>query len=317
MHKLVAIVGPTASGKTKLAISLAKKFNGAIVSADSRQIYKEMDLGTAKPIPMQNEKCKMKNDVLIVAGIEHYLIDIKNPCDDYTVGQYKKDAIKAINKIIGNGKLPFLVGGTGLYISAIIDNLEIPKVKPNEKLRKNLEKEIKNKGLDFVWKKLVKIDPEAAYIVDPKNPRRVIRALEIALSTNKPFSAQRKKGQTLYKVLELGLNPKSEKLKKIIAERIDVMVHDGLVEEVKGLLKKYSTKPKSFEAIGYREIIDYLNNKTSLEKAIELMTKNTWHYARRQMTWFRKDKKIIWLPNNSLNNSKKYAEKLIKEFLGN
>lgn len=315
MNKLVAIVGPTASSKTKLAISLAKKFNGAIVSADSRQIYKEMDIGTAKPIPMQNEKCKMKNGILIVNGIKHFLINIKNPCDDYTVGQYKKDAILVINKIIRNGKLPFLVGGTGLYISAITDNLEIPKVKPNEKLRKKLEKEIKDKGLDFVWKKLVKIDHEAAYIVDPKNPRRIVRALEIALLTNKPFSSQRKKGKPLYKTLELGLNPEPDKLKKIIAERIDVMVHDGLVEEVKRLLKKYGTKPKAFEAIGYREIIDYLNNKTSLKEAVELMNKNTWHYARRQMTWFRKDKEIIWLPNNSLANSEKYAQKLIKEFL--
>ncbi len=313
MNKLVVIVGPTASGKTKLAISLAKKFNGAIISADSRQIYKEMDLGTAKPLPTKNLKLKTKN--YLVDSIGHLLIDIKNPCEDYTVGQYKKDAILAINRIISDDKLPFLVGGTGLYISAITDNLEIPKVKPNEKLRKKLEKEIKEKGLGFVWKKLVKIDPEAAYIVDPKNPRRVIRALEIALLTNKPFSVQRKKGKPLYKILQLGLNPEPDKLKKIIAERIDIMVQDGLVEEVKRLLKKYGTKLKSFEAIGYREIIDYLNNKTSLEEATELMNKNTWHYARRQMTWFRKDKKIVWLPNNSLNNSKKYAQKLIKNFL--
>jgi len=315
MNKLVAIVGPTASGKTKLAISLAKKFNGAIVSADSRQIYKEMDIGTTKPVSMQNVDCKMQNGVLIVDGIKHYLINIKKPCEDYTVGQYKKDAISVINKVISDGKLPFLVGGTGLYISAIKDNLEIPKVKPNEKLRKKLEKEIKNKGLVFIWKKLVKIDPEAAYIVDPKNPRRVVRALEIALLTKKPFSSQRKKGKPLYKILELGLNPESEKLKKIIAERIDIMVHNGLVKEVKSLVKKYGTKPKAFEAIGYCEIIDYLNNKTSLEEAAELMSKNTWHYARRQMTWFRKDKEIIWLPNNSLANSEKYAQKLIKEFL--
>jgi tRNA dimethylallyltransferase len=306
MDKLIVICGPTASGKTALAIDLAKKFNGEIVSADSRQIYRGMDIGTAKPILTKNN---------LASGIPHYLIDIKNPNQDYAVGQYKKDAIRAINSIIKSGKLPFLVGGTGLYISAITKNLTIPTVKADEKLRKNLEKEISLKGLDFVFKKLVKLDPEAAYIVDPKNPRRVIRALEIALKTKKPFSSQRRSGQPLYQILELGLNPNPEKLKLIITKRIEIMLEGGLVEEVKKLVKKYGYKPKAFDAIGYREIIDYLDKKIPLEEAESIMAKNTWHYARRQMTWLRKDKDIIWLPNNSIENSKRQAIKLIQEFL--
>ncbi|MCX6731797.1 MAG: tRNA (adenosine(37)-N6)-dimethylallyltransferase MiaA, partial [Candidatus Parcubacteria bacterium] len=235
MQKLIVIIGPTASGKSALALKLAKRINGEIVSADSRQIYRGMDIGTAKPTKKE------------LKSIPHHLINIKNPNQNYSVGEFKKDAINAINKIIKKGKLPILVGGTGLYISAIVNNLEIPQIKENKKLRAKIEKEIKEKGLNFVFEKLVALDPEAAYIVDPKNPRRVIRALEIAIISGKKFSEQRKKGKPLYKILTIGLNPPPKILKSRINKRIIQMINDGLVSEVKKLVSKYGYKCKAFD----------------------------------------------------------------------
>ncbi len=203
--KIVAVVGPTASGKTTLGIALAKKYNGEIISADSRQIYRGMDIGTAKPpispFSEPNSEKTVKSSVLVDArtraylydGIPHHLIDIKNPDEDYTVADYKRDAIAAIDGILGRGKLPILVGGTGLYIDAILDNLDIPKIKADPKLRTEIENDIAEHGLATVFKKLVDRDPEAANIVDPQNPRRVVRALEVAILTGEPFTAQRTK----------------------------------------------------------------------------------------------------------------------------
>ncbi len=301
--KLLVILGPTASGKSELAIQLAKKFNGEIISADSRQIYQGMDIGTGKITKKQRQ------------GIKHHLIDIKNPNEDYSVGQYKKDTIKEINKIIKNGKLPILVGGSGLYISAVVNNWEIPEIKENKKLRMKLQKEIDKKGLNFVFKKLIKLDLEAANIVDSKNPRRVIRALEIALLSGKKFSEQRRIGKPLYDILEIGLNPSPEILKKRISKRIKKMIKSGLINEIKKLVKKYGYKCKTFNSIGYQEIIDYLKNEISLQEAISRMNKNTWYYAKRQMTWFRKyNPKAHWI--NPPAGGSKEAEKLVRKFVG-
>ncbi|OGN04493.1 MAG: tRNA (adenosine(37)-N6)-dimethylallyltransferase MiaA [Candidatus Yanofskybacteria bacterium RIFCSPHIGHO2_01_FULL_44_17] len=291
------MVGPTASGKSAIAIKLAQKFNGVIVSADSRQVYRGMDIGTAKP---SKKELKYTN---------HHLIDIKNPDQEYSVAEFKKDAIAEINKIFKAGKLPILIGGTGLYVDAVVKNLDIPEVKENKKLRARLEKEIKTKGLDFVFKKLVEIDPEAAYIVDPKNPRRIIRALEVALITGKPFTAQRKTGKPLFDALQIGIRQSPEVLKKRIEKRTEQMVRDGLVLEVKKLIKKYGAKQKAFDAIGYREVIDYLNSKITLAEAISFINKNTWHYARRQMTWFKKNKEIRWIHGEA------QAIKIVQKFI--
>ena len=304
--KLLVILGPTASGKSALAIKIAKKFNGEIVSADSRQIYQEMDIGTGKITKKDLPRGKAG-----MRGIKHHLIDIKNPNEDYSVGEYKKDAIKAINKIIKRDKIPILVGGSGLYISAVVNNWEIPEIKENKKLRMKLQKEIDKKGLDFVFQKLVKLDLEAAYIIDPKNPRRIIRALEIALLSGKKFSEQRKKGEPLYDILGIGINPPPEILKKRISERIKKMVKSGLINEVKKLVKKYGYKCKTLNSIGYKEIIDYLREKISLQEAIEQINKNTWHYVKRQMTWFKK-----YNPNTHWVKKSSEAEKLVKRFVG-
>jgi len=281
--KVVAIVGPTASGKTTLGIALAKKFGGEIVSADSRQIYRGMDIGTAKPTAVERHT------------IFHHLIDIKAPNEDYTVAEYKDDALAAIDAILKRGRLPVLVGGTGLYLKAVLENLNIPKAKADPALRAELEREIAEEGLDAVFKKLVALDPEAAFALDGKNPRRVIRALEVAIATGEPFTAQQKKNDRLFNDIRIGIDPPSEVLRKRIDERIDRMMKDGFVAEVERLIKRYGDQAPAFDAIGYREIIAHLNGTLSLAEAVAAMKMNTWHYARRQMTWFKKDKTIQWI----------------------
>ena len=334
--KIVVIVGPTASGKSNLAVTLAKRFNGEIISADSRQIYRGMDIGTAKPSKdnakfknprLRRPACcaysagegfggqeksklqvKIKNEY-IAYGIRHHLIDIKNPNKDYSAAEFKKDALVTIRKILRRGKLPILVGGTGLYIRAVVENLAIPKVKADPKLRQELERELEQEGLPHLFRKLVEVDPEAVYVVDPKNPRRVIRALEVSLKTGEPFSAQRRKGKSLFQTLQIGVTRSHKELKKRIGQRVDKMIRDGLVDEVKNLIKKYGPNQRAFDTIGYREIIDYLDGKISLTEAVELIKKNTRAYAKRQMTWFKKDKSIMWI------KKPQYAIGVVKKFL--
>ncbi|MCR4328663.1 MAG: tRNA (adenosine(37)-N6)-dimethylallyltransferase MiaA [Patescibacteria group bacterium] len=293
--KILVIVGPTASGKTALSIALAKKLGGEIVSADSRQIYREMDIGTAKPLrgKFKIQNSKFRKNTYFSEGIPHHLIDIKNPNEDYTVAEYKCDAVKVVREILKRGKFPILVGGTGLYVKAVVDNLDIPHVAANETLRRKLEEEVKNKGTEYIFKKLVALDPEAAYIVDPKNPRRVIRALEVTLVTGRPFTAQRKKSAPLFNAKIIGIETPLATLRHRIDTRVDIMMQNGLLKEVQGLYRKYDSV-KALDAIGYREIIEYFKKKISLDEAVRQMKLNTWRYARRQMTWFRKDKNIQW-----------------------
>lgn len=293
MKKLIIILGPTASGKSNLAIKLAKEFNGEIVSADSRQIYKEMDIGTAKITKKEMD------------GIPHYLIDIINPDKEFTLAQYKKLAVKTIKDIQKRNKLPFLVGGTGLYIQTIVDNLQIPEVRPDNKLRDKLERQTNQKLYD----QLKKLDPQSLKVININNKRRMVRALEVCLLTKKPFSQQRKKGKLLFNTLQIGIKPNKKTLERKINQRADKMIQAGLIEEVKNLIKKYGHKPYSMSGIGYKEIISYLEKKISLDKAKELTKIHTRQYARRQMSWFRRDKKIKWI--------KTYleAKKIIKQLL--
>jgi len=297
LPKIIAVVGPTASGKTALSISLAKKYNGEIVSADSRQIYRGMNIGTAKISVSEQE------------NIPHHLIDIKNPDEEYSVADYQRDASAAIRSILPKNKLPLLVGGTGLYIDAVLENLDIPKTKADPELRTKIEKDIAENGLAAVFKKLVERDPEAAYVVDPKNPRRVVRALEVAILTGEPFTAQRKKNGPLFDALKIGINPPPAILRERIGLRADLMIQDGLIDEVETLAKKYGTACMAFDSIGYREIIGYLDGRLSLDQAVAAIRLNTWHYAKRQMTWFKKDKKIRWI------SDEKEADRLVADFL--
>jgi tRNA dimethylallyltransferase len=294
---MIAVVGPTASGKTALAIKLARRFNGEIVSADSRQVYRGMDIGTAKPT-----KAEMR-------AVPHHLIDIKDPDEEYAVAEYKRDAVAAIHEILARKKVPILVGGTGLYVKTVLENLDIPHVPARPALRKKIEKEIEKKGLDEVFKKLIALDPEAAYVVDPKNPRRVVRALEVALATGRPFTAQRLKQEPLFETLVLGLDPPPAILRKKMDRRVDAMMKAGLIKEVKRLVKRYGEHEKAFDAIGYREIIGYLNGVMPLAEAAAAMRLNTRRYAKRQMTWFGKDESVHWVKDG------KEAEKLVHNFL--
>ncbi len=301
LPKLIVVCGPTASGKTDLAIVLAKKFNGEIVNADSRQIYKEMDIATAKPTLDYG----LQTPDYIVDGINHYLLDIINPDENFTLSDYKDQAQKTIKEIIKKGKIPFLVGGTGLYIKAIVDNLEIPRVEPDLVLRRELE----SKSAEERIKMLKEIDPETYEKIDIQNPRRVIRALEVVLSTGESFLKQQKKGKPLYDVLQLGIKVDKENLYERINKRCEKMIEAGLVQEAKRLAQKYSWELPSMSGIGYRQMRDYIEGKMTLEEAIEWLQTDTRHYAKRQMTWFRKDERIHWIENE------KQAEKKIDEFL--
>ncbi|MBI5071572.1 tRNA (adenosine(37)-N6)-dimethylallyltransferase MiaA [Candidatus Falkowbacteria bacterium] len=300
LPKLIVILGPTASGKTSLSLELAKKFKGEIVNADSRQIYKGMDIGTGKVVDKKS--------------VKHYLLDVIDPDEEFTLVDYKKKAVAAIRDILKRGKTPFLVGGTGLYIQAIVDNLEIPAVPPNKKLRAQFEKEIKKPGALAKWyKKLLKIDPGAAFVVDKNNPRRIIRALEVCLATGRQFSKLREKGEPLFEVLQIGISIPRKKLYENIDRRVDQMMKDGLVTETKKLVKKFQVPSSKFQelpsmsGIGYKEMGEYLGEKLKvkseklrkkiLENKIQEIKWRTHAYARRQMTWFRRDKRIKWIKN--------------------
>ena len=289
--RLIVIVGPTASGKTKLAVKLAQKFNGEIVSADSRQLYHGLDIGTGKD----------KRDY---GTIRSHLLDIKKTNQKFNVTNYKKLGQKIIKGIISRGKTPFLVGGSGLYISALIDNYDIPKVKPDWQLRKKLVLMPLAKKQQL----LKKLDPRSYQTIDLKNPRRLDRALEVCLSGQK-FSALKKINQPLFDCLIIGLDIPREILNKKINARVDKMIADGLVAETQKILKKQKSNSVLLNTIGYTEIVDYLKNKTTLAEATELIKIHTRQYAKRQMTWFRRDARIHWL-------TKQYAaNNLIKNFL--
>ncbi|MFH1657534.1 MAG: tRNA (adenosine(37)-N6)-dimethylallyltransferase MiaA [bacterium] len=287
-RKLIVILGPTASGKTDLAIKLAKQFNGEIVSADSRQVYKGMDIGTAKPTKKQ------------LARVPHYLVDIVTPKEDFNAALYKKLAVKAIKDIQKKGKLPFLVGGTGLYIRAVVDNLSFLAVPANKKLRDNLEQESTAK-LYMIYKVL---DPAGAELIDKENRRRLIRAVEVCLITAKPFWEQRKQNRPIFDVLQIGISLSAEKLTANNDSRVKKMIKNGLEKEVESLVKAYGGKISALQTIGYQE----WKNK---EEAAEKIKLHTLQFARRQNTWFKKDKRIVWLPSPD----HRLAAKLIKDFL--
>jgi len=301
--KLIVILGPTATGKTKLAVALAYKFNGEIISADSRQVYKYLNIGAGK-------------DLKEYKNIKYNLINIINPDKTFTLAEYKKLALKKINDIIKKNKIPFLVGGTGLYISSIIDNYDIPKIKPNKEVRSKLSKLSKSSKI----KLLKKTDPECLKFLDLKNTRRVDRALEVCLNGQK-FSDLRKKGKLLFDILQIGLALPREKINKNIDSRVDYMIKSGLVDETKKIIKKFSKNSAALETIGYKEILDFLDNKVetqnfvktqnfaSLQDTIKLIKIHTHQFAKRQMTWFKRDKNINWIKNKS------QAEKLIRKFL--
>jgi tRNA dimethylallyltransferase len=281
---LLAVVGPTATGKTSLAIALARRLHGEIVSADSRQIYQGMDIGTAKPTPEQR------------AQVPHHLLDIVAPDTSYTLAQYQADAQDAIADIHARGLLPLLVGGTGLYIRAVVDNLAIPEVPPQGDLRRELEEQARREGAAALQKRLAALDPASAASIDPANVRRVIRAIEVCLATGQPFSAQQGARPSPYRTLLLGLTCERALLYQRADRRVDAMIAAGLVDEVRGLMARgYDWRLPAMTSLGYGEIGAYVRGETTLEEATEKLKLHTHSYIRRQLTWFRADPRIRWL----------------------
>ena len=276
--KVIAVVGPTASGKSAYGVELAKEIDGEIISADSRIVYKGFDIGAAKPT-----KDEMQ-------GIPHYLIDIVEPTFDYSAGLYKKQATEIIKDISGRGKVPIVVGGTGLYIDILLKGFDLPDIIPDKELRKNLEKFSTEK----LYAKLKEIDLKSAESIDSNDKKKIIRALEIIYLTGKTLEQARGKSQSEYEIQWIGKNFERDVLYKKINNRVDKMLEMGLVEETKGLLSKYGRAYNIINTIGYKEINAYLDGALTLDESVELLKKNTRNYAKRQLTWFRKNPEIKW-----------------------
>lgn len=306
LPKIVVIVGPTASGKTDLSLHLATRFNGEIISADSRQVYKKMTIGTAKPAG--EWKMYEGKKRYLVEGIPHYGIDIIDPGKAFSMADFKTLATDVIKDITERGKVPFIVGGTGLYVWGVVDNLTIPASAPNKKLRREFEL----KSLDQLTELLKRIDPEAAAMVDLKNKRRVLRALEVGITTGESFVKQRLHGEPLYETLQFGIALEKEELNRRIAHRVNTQMQAGLLKEVTILSKKYGWELSSMSGIGYKELGFYLRGEMTLVEAIELLMRDTRRYAKRQLVWFKRDKRIQWLTGEEIEEQ---AAKQIETFL--
>ena len=323
--EIIIILGPTASGKSELAVKIAKKYNGEIISADSRQIYRGLDIGSGK-VPRDKKTPKsyiLNSKFYFYKGVPHYLLDVASPKKTFSVSQYQKLAGKAIKKILKRGKIPIICGGTGFYIDALVYGYKLPEVPPQPKLRKELGK----KSADTLFKQLKKLDPVRAKNIDKFNKRRLIRALEIILITKKPvptLSTFLEESRQNYDVLFIGIKKPQEELKKLIAKRLKKRLKQGMLKEVKNLHNS-GVSWKKLESFGleYRWLARYLitiasnsrNNKNSrvireiYNEMVSLLQKDIEHYAKRQMTWFRKNKDVNWVENY------RQAKKLIDEFI--
>lgn len=283
--RVLFIVGPTGSGKTELSFKIAQKFNGEIICADSRQIYRKMNIGTAKP----NDEERLQ--------ISHHLFDIRDPDEYFSAGEYAKLAKKTISEILRKNRLPVVVGGSGLYIKALIDGVFEGDFK-DQKLREQLNREAEKKGISFLYKRLSEVDPEQAKKIHFNDQKRIIRSLEVyMLSGIKISKIQREKtiSSQFYPII-IGLYWRRDQLYQRINQRVDRMIHLGFVNEVKNLIMQgYEIDLNSMNSVGYKEIISSLSGKISLEEAILLIKRNTRRYAKRQMTWFKKDERIHWI----------------------
>lgn len=301
--KLVVIVGPTAIGKTSTSIELAKELNGEIVSADSMQIYRYMDIGTAKPNMSERQ------------GIPHYMMDIIEPDESFNVAIYQKRAKAAIDCIYKKGKLPFLVGGSGLYVNSIVYPLDFTTATEDHELRAELYKKVEEKGNYYLHQKLAEIDPTTAKRVHPNDVKRIVRAMEIYCLTGKPMSQHKqnlKNADIPYDLIMIGLYMERSKLYEKINMRVDHMIEQGLIEEVKSLQNMgYGKDLVSMQGLGYKEIIAYLEEEHSLEEAIDILKRDTRRFAKRQLTWFRKDKRIHWVNIEDFNWEHNLYEYLI------
>lgn len=277
-NRVIAVVGATASGKTSYAIELAKKINGEIISADSRLVYKGMDIGTAKPTIDEMQE------------IPHYMIDVVEPEYNYSVGLYVKEAKKHITDIISRGKVPIVVGGTGLYFRVLLENYDLPDVKPDYELRK----ELSSYSYEELLEMLTKLDEKAANSVEKNDKKKLIRYVEIIKLAGKPLDLVRGVKEKEFNVEWVGLNFPREILYDRINKRVDLMIEQGLIDETKKLLQKHGRISNITDTIGYREVLSYLDGELSLDEAKDKLKQNTRNYAKRQLTWFRKNEQINW-----------------------
>lgn len=277
-NRVIAVVGATASGKTSYAIELAKKINGEIISADSRLVYKGMDIGTAKPTIDEMQE------------IPHYMIDVVEPEYNYSVGLYVKEAKKHITDIISRGKVPIVVGGTGLYFRVLLENYDLPDVKPDYELRK----ELSSYSYEELLEMLTKLDEKAANSVEKNDKKKLIRYIEIIKLAGKPLDLVRGVKEKEFNVEWVGLNFPREILYDRINKRVDLMIEQGLIDETKKLLQKHGRISNITDTIGYKEVLSYLDGELSLDEAKDKLKQNTRNYAKRQLTWFRKNEQINW-----------------------
>ncbi len=296
---LIAILGPTAVGKSALAIQLAQEFSGEIVSADSRTIYRGMDIGTAKPTRDEQR------------SVPHHLIDVVEPDETFTLADYQQRAYATIDAIHARGKIPLLVGGTGLYVRAVLEGLSIPRVEPNPARRAELERE----DAAMLYARLQQLDPCAANRIDPRNKRRVIRALEVCEGAGKPISELQTRAAPNYRTLRIGLTMPRGQLYDRINARVDAMIANGLIDEVRGLIARgYSVDLPSMSGLGYRQIVAYLNGTTSMDEAVRVLKRDTRRFVHHQYTWFRlDDPRIRWFDVST--DASEQIRATVREFL--
>ncbi|HXF61488.1 MAG TPA: tRNA (adenosine(37)-N6)-dimethylallyltransferase MiaA [Caldilineaceae bacterium] len=300
---LIVLLGPTAVGKTSLSLALAERFQGEIVSADSRQLYRGMDIGTAKPTPDEQ------------ARIPHHLIDLCDPDRPLTLAEYQRLAYAAIDAIHQRGRLPFLVGGTALYVRAVVEGLRIPEAPPDPALRAALEAQLAAEGREALFRRLQTVDPATAATIDRNNPRRLLRALEIVLTTGRSKVELEGAAPPPYALLQIGLDRPRPSLYARIDQRVEAMIAEGLVEETQRLLEAgYAPTLPAMTSIGYREITAYLRGEMTLEAAVARIKTETHRYVRHQATWFRRMPNVLWF-NLDEPGAEAKIEQVIQAFI--
>ena len=289
--KVIIITGPTASGKTSLSIELAKKINGEIICADSMQVYRKMNIGTAKPTLEEME------------GIKHYMLDVVDPDEEFNVVKYKQLAEKCIEEIFKKGKVPILVGGTGLYVESLIKNIKFSESNIDNEYREKLTKLANENGNDYIYNMLKEIDPISCQRIHLNDTKRIIRALEVYEQTGKTITQHNEESlqELKYQYILFGIDMDREILYDRINKRVDIMLEVGLIEEVKDIYNSYKCFPTAMQGLGYKEVVQYLENDISYEEMIEKLKMETRRYAKRQLTWFRRYKDMIWLNREKLN----------------
>lgn len=301
---LIVLTGPTAAGKTELSIALAKKLNGAIISADSMQVYKYMNIGSAKIRPEEMQ------------GVRHYLVDVLDPREEFHVARFQQMAKEAMEEIYRNGQLPIVVGGTGFYIQALLKDIDFDESSGELPCRKELEETARREGGAVLYERLKQVDPESAEAIHPNNVKRVIRALEFYQETGQPISLhnkEQKEKQPPYTYAYFVLNDDRARLYERIDRRVDRMVEQGLLEEVRWLKEHgYDRSLVSMQGLGYKELFPYLDGTCSLEEAVEIIKRDTRHFAKRQITWFKREPDVIWLNQQEFGYDK---QKILKRML--